>query len=102
MHGDHLGDDQCRDEGPGMRLQQRNAGTVVAVVGVDVGVERPGVDDDGYGVTSVRKISSMRSDTSVRPLRPAAAAPRRRGPPRCASIASRVSSEMVRSRRAAS
>jgi len=31
-----------------MGLQERKARPVVAVVGVDVGVQRPGVDDDGW------------------------------------------------------
>jgi hypothetical protein len=50
----------------------------MGVIGVDVGVERTRVDEQrGYRFTSVPRISSMRSDTSVLPLRPAFAAPRR-------------------------
>lgn len=47
---------------------------MVPVVGVDVGVERPGVDQDRYLATSAARISSIRSEMSSRPLRPAAAA----------------------------
>jgi hypothetical protein len=35
-----------------MGLQQRQAGPVVAVVGVDVGVQGTGVDDDRYRAAS--------------------------------------------------
>lgn len=75
-----LGDDQGGDEQrTGMGLEQLEARGVVRVVSVDVGVQRPGVDDQrGYEATSAAKISSMRSETSLRPLRPAPAAPRRR------------------------
>ena len=83
----HLGDDQGRDnERPGMGFEKFQRGRVVRIVGIDVGVERTGVDDDrGYRPTSAARISSMRSETSLLPLRPAAAAPSRRrseGPPR--------------------
>ena len=47
---------------------------MVSVVGVDVGVERPGVDQDRYFATSAARISSIRSEMSSRPLRPAPAA----------------------------
>lgn len=84
---DHLGDDERRDdEGPCVGLEEVERGRVMRIVGVNVGVERPGVDDDRrYCPTSVARISSIRSETSRRPLRPAAAAPSRRlveGPPR--------------------
>lgn len=77
---DHLGDDQGGDdERAGMGFEKFQRGCVVRVVGVDVGVERPGVDDErGYRPTSEARISSMRSETSLLPLRPAAAAPSRR------------------------
>ena len=69
-----------------MGLEEFQRGRVVRVVGVDVGVERPCVDDERrYGPTSVARISSMRSETSLLPLRPLAAALSRRrveGPPR--------------------
>jgi uncharacterized membrane protein HdeD (DUF308 family) len=94
------------DQRAEVRLQELERLLVMRVVGVDVGVERAGVDDDpGYRRTSAARISSMRSDTSVRPLRPAFAAPRRRrpgGPTRYASSASRLMSEMVTPRRWAS
>jgi hypothetical protein len=47
-----------------MGLEQFEALGVVVVVGIDVGVQRPGVDEDGYRVTSSRRISSMRTETS--------------------------------------
>jgi hypothetical protein len=79
---DDLGDDQGRDEQrPGMRFQQLTAGGVMRVVCVDVRVERAGVDDQRDG-DSARMISSTRSEMSLRPLRPAAAALSvRRAPP---------------------
>jgi len=46
---DDLRDDQMRDDQrPGMRFQQLQTRCVVAVVGVDVGVERAGVDQERY------------------------------------------------------
>lgn len=104
---DDLRDDQGRDhERTGVGLQQLEARGVVSVVGVDVCVQRAGVDGEGgYRLTSAARISSIRSDTSWRPLRPAAAAPRRRRPdecPRYASSASRLMSAMVVPRRSAS
>jgi hypothetical protein len=82
-----LGDDQGRDdERAGMGLEQFECDSMVSVVGVDVGVQRSGVDDErGYRATSAARISSMRSATSLRPLCPPPAAPSRRrvdGPPR--------------------
>lgn len=72
-----LGDDERRDDQrAGVRLEQLEACGVVRVVGIDVRVQRPGVDDQRDGALSERRISSMRSETSLRPLRPAAAAPR--------------------------
>jgi hypothetical protein len=78
---------------------------VVAVVAIDVRVERAGVDDQRDEPASLARISSMRSEMSVRPLAPAPAARRRRlprGAPSSASIASRVSSDTVTPRRSAS
>jgi hypothetical protein len=49
-------------------LQQLQASGVVGVVGVDVGVERPGVDDQRDGASSEARISSIRSETSLWPL----------------------------------
>lgn len=100
-----LGDDERgNDEGAGVRLQQFEARRMVRVVRVDVRIERAGVDDQRDGADSARMISSTRSEMSVRPLRPAAAAPSRRRspPPRCASSALRVISAMVVPRRCAS
>lgn len=84
---DHLGDHQGRDdERAGMGLEKLQRSQMVRVVSVDVGVEGPGVDNNSdYRPTSVARISSMRSETSLLPLRPAPAAPSRRrpgGPPR--------------------
>jgi hypothetical protein len=103
--GDLRDDEGGDDEWPGVRLQQFEAGSVVRVVGVYVRVERTGVDDQRDGADSARMISSTRSEMSLRPLRPAAAAPNlRRDPvvPRCASSAVRVISAMVVPRRCAS
>ena len=42
---DDLGDHQMRDDqGPGMGFQQLQAGCVVPIIGVDVGIERAGVN----------------------------------------------------------
>jgi hypothetical protein len=80
----HLGDHEYRhDQWTGMLQQELERFGVVPVVGVDVGIERPGVDEEGYRATSAERISSMRSEMSSRPLRPAPAARRRRWrPPR--------------------
>lgn len=84
---DDFGNDQRRDDKrAGVGLEQLECGIVMSIVSVDVGVERPSVDDKrGYRATSAARISSIRSETSRRPLRPALAAPSRRrvdGPPR--------------------
>jgi hypothetical protein len=100
-----LGDDERGDdEGARMGLEQLQAGGVVGVVGVDVGVEGPGVKDQRDGAISAARISSIRSETSLWPLRPLAAAPRRRRSPapRCCSNAVRVTSAIVTPRRSAS
>ena len=100
-----LGDDQNRrGERLWMTLQEREAVLMVSVVGVDVRIEGARIDECRYRPHSSRRISSMRSETSLRPLAPAPAASRRRSrrPPRCVSIAWRVSSEMVIPRRFAS
>lgn len=89
-----------------MRFQERESFDVVVVVGVDVGVERSGVDKDRYWATSSRRISSIRTETSWDPLLPAPAAIIRRRPvgrdPRWLSMASLVSSETVTRLRSAS
>jgi hypothetical protein len=101
-----LGDDERRDEQRAwVGLEQLETSLVVPIVGVDVRVERPGVDDQRDARTSLARISSIRSEMSSRPLDPAlAASSLRRLPvrPRCASMASRVSSDTVSPRRSAS
>lgn len=72
---DHLGYHQGRDDQWTWMPQEKVEGCVVmSVVGVDIGVERPGVDQDRYLVTSAARSSSIRSEMSSRPLRPAPAA----------------------------
>lgn len=79
-----------------MRLKQRKTCFVVAIILVDVGVKRSGVNQKSYLVASRRRISSMRRAVFLRPLRPAFAAMNRRRPlPKCDSMASLVTSEMV-------
>ena len=100
-----LGDDERgEDEGAWVGFEQLQAGGVVGIVGVDVGVEGPGVEDQRDGAISEARISSIRSETSLWPLRPLAAAPSRRRPPtpRCCSSAVRVTSAIVTPRRLAS
>ncbi len=100
-----LGDDERgEDEGAWVGFEQLQAGSVMGVVGVDVGVEGPGVEDQRDGAISEARISSIRSETSLWPLRPLAAALRRRRPPapRCCSSAVRVMSAIVTPRRSAS
>lgn len=100
----HLGDHQRRHyKRTRMVLQQLRRCVMVPVVLVEIGIQRTSVDEDRYGLTSARRISSMRSEMSSCPLRPAPVEDRRRLlPPRWDSIASRVSSEIVMPRRAAS
>ena len=57
-----------------MRQKKIKGTAVMSVVGVDIGVERSGVDQDRYWVTSTARSSSIRSEMSSRPLRPAPAA----------------------------
>jgi len=47
-----------------MGLEQFEALGVVVVVCIDVGVQGPCVDEEGYRVTSLRRISSIRTETS--------------------------------------
>jgi hypothetical protein len=102
----HLGDHEGgHDQGPRVRFEQIEACGVVAVVSVDVGVQRAGVDDQCDEPTSLASISSMRSEMSARPLAPAPEARSRRLPRGAASsvsIASRVSADTVIPRRWAS
>jgi hypothetical protein len=100
-----LGDDERgEDKRARVGLQQLQAGSVMGVVGVDVGVEGAGVEDQRDGAISEARISSIRSETSLWPLRPAAAALSCRRPPapRCCSSAVRVTSAIVTPRRSAS
>jgi len=78
----HLGDDQRGDDQrPRMRFEELQRWRVVGIVGVDVRIQRPCIDDQRrYRATSAARISSTRSEMSVRPLRPAPAAPRIRRP----------------------
>jgi hypothetical protein len=74
---DDLGDDESRDDqGTRVGEQQVKRLAVVAVVGIDVGVERSSIDQGGYLATSAARISSIRSEMSSRPLCPAPAARR--------------------------
>ena len=101
-----FGNDERRDdEGSRVSLEQIEASGVMAVVAIDVGVERASIDDQSDDCTSAARISSMRSEMSSRPLAPAPAARSRRLPgwvPRNVSIASRVRSDTVLPRRSAS
>ncbi len=47
-----------------MRLQQSETGGMVPIIGVDVRIQRAGVDDQRDPVTSLRRISSICSETS--------------------------------------
>ena len=64
-----------------MRGQQFKAFGVMPIVRIDVRIERTGIDDQCYRSTSAARISSIRSDTSDCPLRPAPAASSRRRRP---------------------
>ena len=71
----HLGYDQFRhDQRTGMCSQQLKTRVMMPVVGIDVRIKRTRVDQKRDGTTSLERISSMRSEMSSRPLRPAAAA----------------------------
>jgi hypothetical protein len=102
--GDLRDDEGGEDEGAWVGFEQLQAGGVVGVVCVDVGVEGAGVEDQRDGAISAARISSIRSEVSLWPLRPAAAALSCRRPPapRCCSSAVRVTSAIVTPRRSAS
>lgn len=76
----HLADhERWDDQWADALLKQIQASIMVRVVSIDVRIKRPRVDDQrSYGRTSAARISSIRSDTSLQPLRPAFAAPSRR------------------------
>jgi hypothetical protein len=68
----NLRDDENGDEERAIRtFECFDALFVVSVVCVRDGVEWPGVDEDRYRPASSLRISSIRSETSTRPLRPA-------------------------------
>jgi hypothetical protein len=48
-----------------MDLKQLQAGCVMGIVSVDVGVEGAGVEDQRDGAISEERISSIRSETSL-------------------------------------
>jgi hypothetical protein len=74
-----LGNNELRnDKRARVGFKQRQAAGVVSIVRVDVRVQRSRIDDKGYRLTSSRRIFSISSETSERPLRPARAASKRR------------------------
>jgi hypothetical protein len=48
------------DQGTGVRFEDRQARFMVSVIFVDVGIERPRIDDERYRRASLRRISSIR------------------------------------------
>ena len=80
--GDYEGRDNQRSR---VSLKKIRARRVVLVIGVHVRVKGTRIDDERYEATSLRRISSILSDTSCRPLLPAARAPRTRRPGSAAS-----------------
>ena len=73
-----LGDNECGyDQRAGVGFQQLQTGSVMSIICVYIGVERPSVDDQRDVASSALMISSTRSEMLLRPLRPAADAPRR-------------------------
>ena len=61
----HLGDHQGgNDQRPGMAQEQLEAGCVMPVVCVDIGKQRTRIDDQRDDVTSLARMSSMRSEMS--------------------------------------
>lgn len=74
-----FGDDELRyEQRPRVGLEKLQTRFMIAVVFVDVCVERSGIDDQRDRRASCRMISSMRRAVSRRPLLPALAAIRRR------------------------
>ena len=80
----NLGYDELRKkQRTAMGFEQLAARCVVGIIGIEGRVERPRIDDQPDCRSSVRRISSIRSDTSCCPLRQAfPPARRRRDPPR--------------------
>ena len=62
------------DQRSRMSLQQLKAGCMMTIVGVHVRVERAGIHQQRYRPGSSLRISSICSEMSSRPLRPAPAA----------------------------
>jgi hypothetical protein len=52
------------DQRPWVVLEEFETPGMVFIVGVDVGVQGPGVDKDSYRFTSARRIASIRSEIS--------------------------------------
>lgn len=79
---DHLGDDEHGHNQPArMRLEEFPRRRMGGFVGIDVRIQRPGVDDQrSYRETSAERISSIHPEMSARSLRPAPAAARVRRP----------------------
>ena len=67
----------------------------MTVIGVDVGIERPGIDHYRYGRTSAARISSIRSEMSCRPLLPCPGSPQPTPLTQLALDSFAVSSEIV-------
>ncbi len=57
-----------------MGLQELEACRVMQIIGIDVRVQRPRIDEDGYRAISDLRISSIRPEMSLAPLLPARAA----------------------------
>lgn len=76
--GDFGENERWDDQRARVGLQELEARRMVGVVTIEVGVQRAGVDDQRDESTSTRRISSIRSEISAWPLRPAAAASKRR------------------------
>lgn len=70
------------DQRTGVGLEEIEAGAVVAIIAVDVGVQEAGIDDQGDDPTSSAMIDSIRSEMSENPDAPEPAARSLRRPPR--------------------
>ena len=74
--------------------QEVKTGFVKPVIGIDVGVERANIDNQGCGVTSPAKISSIRSEISLLPTSPGSSGAKSPPSPQIEHcIASRVNSD---------
>lgn len=70
------------DQRAGVGFEEVEAGTVVAIIAVDVGVQGAGIDDQCDDPTSAAMIDSIRSEMSENPDSPEPAARSLRRPPR--------------------